>query len=240
MSANGSASTTSSAASTPATASTVSSGPKTSSRSSAESGGRSAATAGGQNQPAPGTSRGAVSSRPSRGGELAVAVDPLRASRSISGGTSVAKSSAWPTTSVSAAPASRSSSASAIASWASTRARRRALLAGVAEGRGDDRRDRVVEVGVGVDDDAVLAAHLGDHPLDVVLALRRLGGGADDLEPDRARAGERDQVHARVAHQRRAGLAEPGQQAERVGRHAGAVQRLDQHQRARRATARPA
>ena len=35
---------------------------------------------------------------------------------------------------------------------------------------------------------------------------------AHDLEPHRARAGERDHVHARVAHERRARLAEPGQQ----------------------------
>ena len=42
-----------------------------------------------------------------------------------------------------------------------------ALLAGVAERRRDDARDRLVEVGVVVDDDRVLAAHLGDDALDV-------------------------------------------------------------------------
>ncbi len=49
----------------------------------------------------------------------------------------------------------------------------RALLAGVAEGALEDADDRLVEVGVVVDDDRVLAPHLGDHPLDVVLARRR-------------------------------------------------------------------
>ena len=55
----------------------------------------------------------------------------------------------------------------------------RALLAGVAEGALEDADDRLVEVGVVVDDDGVLAPHLGDHPLDVVLARpasRRPGG----------------------------------------------------------------
>src|SRR5205823_728156 len=49
-----------------------------------------------------------------------------------------------------------------------TRARR-ALLAGVAERRVDDGRHGLVEVGVGIDDDGVLAAHLGDHSLHVAL-----------------------------------------------------------------------
>ena len=43
---------------------------------------------------------------------------------------------------------------------------------GVAERRVHRRGDRLVEVGVGVDDDRVLAAHLGDDPLDVALARR--------------------------------------------------------------------
>ncbi len=106
----------------------------------------------------------------------------------------------------------------------------RALLARVAEGGGDDRGDRVVEVGVGVDDHAVLAAHLGDHPLDVALRVRRLRRGPDDLEPDRARSGKRDQVHARVADEGGAGLAEAGEQSERLGGNAGGMKRLNQHQ----------
>ena len=155
------------------------------------------------------------------------------ASRSITGGTSVANSSAWPTSSTRIAPASRSSE----------RVRRRlvhehprgrgALLAGVAERRVHDLRHHLVEVGVGVHDHAVLAAHLGHDPLHVALALGRLRGGAQDLEPDGARAGEGDHVHARVAHQRGPRLAVAGQQRQRVARHAGRVERVDERSGAR-------
>ena len=63
----------------------------------------------------------------------------------------------------------------------------RALLAGVGEGAGDERGDDLVEVGVGVDDHAVLAAHLGDDALEVVLALADLGG-ASGRSPGRRRS----------------------------------------------------
>ena len=94
------------------------------------------------------------------------------------------------------------------------RARRgRALLAGEAERGVGERGDDVVEVGVGVDDHAVLAAHLGHDALEVPLAGRELGGGLEDLEPDRAGAGERDRVHAGVRDERRADVALAGQEA---------------------------
>ena len=51
-----------------------------------------------------------------------------------------------------------------------------ALLARVAERALHDRGHRVVEVGVGVDDDRVLAAHLGDDPLHVALPAADVGG----------------------------------------------------------------
>ena len=104
-----------------------------------------------------------------------------------------------------------------------------ALLAGVDERGLHERGDDLVEVGVGVDDHAVLAAHLGDHALQVALAGRRLGGGADDLLPDRRGAGEGDRVHARVGDEPRADLALAGQQRERVGGDARVAQRLDEH-----------
>ena len=81
---------------------------------------------------------------------------------------------------------------------------RRALLARVVERGLHERGDDVVEVGVGVHDHAVLAAHLGHHALQVALAGRHLGGAADDLQADRPRAGEGDRVHARVADELRA------------------------------------
>ena len=100
---------------------------------------------------------------------------------------------------------------------------RRALLSRVDERRSHDRRDRLVEVRVGVDDHAVLAAHLRHHALDVALAVRRLCGRPHDLEPDRAGAGEGDHVHARVANQRGADLAEAAQQRQGVLRYPGGV-----------------
>ena len=109
---------------------------------------------------------------------------------------------------------------------------RRALLPGVVERRLHEAGHDLVEVGVGVDDHAVLAAHLGDHALDVLLLGRRLARGAHDLEADRLRAGERDRVHARVAHERGADVALARQQRQGVGRHAGLAQRPDEHERA--------
>ena len=79
-----------------------------------------------------------------------------------------------------------------------------------------DAVDRLVQVGVVVDDDGVLAAHLGDHALDVVLARRGLGGLPVDRQADVARAGERDQGDVRVLDQGRADLlADAGQEVER-------------------------
>ena len=107
-----------------------------------------------------------------------------------------------------------------------------ALLARVDEGGGHQRGDDLVEVGVGVHDHAVLAAHLGDHALEVLLAgadLRRL---LDDLQADGARAGEGDRVHARVLDQRGADLALAGEQGDGVGGDAALAQRAEEHQRA--------
>ena len=103
--------------------------------------------------------------------------------------------------------------------------RRRALLPRVAEGRRRDRGHRLVQVGVGIDDHAVLPAHLGHDALHVQLLGRRLRRGADDREPDRARAGEGDRVDARVAHQRLARVAEPGQERDSARGNARLAQR---------------
>src|SRR3954470_8950636 len=112
--------------------------------------------------------------------------------------------------------------------------RGRALLAREHERAGDDRGHDLVEVGIGVDDHRVLAAHLRDHALEVTLALEHLGGRPDDLQPDLVGAGEGDRVHAGVLHQRGADVALARQQRERVRRHARLAQRLDQHRRAAR------
>ena len=110
----------------------------------------------------------------------------------------------------------------------------RALLAREVEGGGDERGHDLVEVGVGVDEDGVLAAHLGHHALEVALAVGHLGGGADDLEPDLVGAGERDRVDARVLDERGADVALARQQRERLRRHAGLAQRLHEQRRAAR------
>jgi hypothetical protein len=79
----------------------------------------------------------------------------------MTGGTSTPKVSAWPTTSTSTEPAKRSEQRVGDRLVDEDARGRRALLAGVDEGARDDRGHGVVEVGVGVDDHAVLAAHLG-------------------------------------------------------------------------------
>ena len=119
-----------------------------------------------------------------------------------------------------------------MASTATTTRRRRALLAGVAERALDDGRHRLVEVGVGVDDDRVLAAHLGDDALDVALPGPHLGGPLDDVEPDRLRAGERDERDIGMLDERGPDLlADTRQEREHAVGQPGVEQHLDQPRR---------
>ena len=90
--------------------------------------------------------------------------------------------------------------------------RRAALLAREGEGRLQQRGDDVVEVGVGVDDDRVLAAHLSDHALEGARAGDDLRGLLEDLQAAGAGAGEDARVDARVGDQRRARLVAAGQE----------------------------
>ena len=60
-----------------------------------------------------------------------------------------------------------------------------------------------IEVGVGVDDDRVLAAHLGEDPLDLSLPGPERGRTFDDLQADGLRAGEGDERDRRVLDQGR-------------------------------------
>ena len=105
---------------------------------------------------------------------------------SITGGTSVPKSAAGPTL-------QRADGAGqALGQLVGDRGvdqragRGGALLAGERERGLQQRRDDVVEVGVGVDDDAVLAAHLGDDLLDVALARDERVGRLEDVQAGRA------------------------------------------------------
>ena len=81
----------------------------------------------------------------------------------------------------------------------------RALLPLIAEGRDDRLEHRDVEVGVGVDDDRVLAAELGDHALDPG-AAGLLDGARHDAQAHGARAGEGDEVDLGMGDQRLADL----------------------------------
>ena len=72
--------------------------------------------------------------------------------------------------------------------------------------------DGLVQVGVVINDDRVLAAHLGDDPLDMVLAGPGVGGLAVDQQADLARAREGDQVDAGMVHQRLADFLAPAGQ----------------------------
>ena len=104
----------------------------------------------------------------------------------------------------------------------------RALLPGVVERRHDDLGDGDIQIGVGVDDDRVLASHLGDDLLDPVCGgmLRRL---ADDMQPHVHGARERDEVDGRVAHQEVADLgAWTGQEVDGAGRRAGGFEQARQ------------
>jgi hypothetical protein len=81
---------------------------------------------------------------------------------------------------------------------------RRALLPGVDEGRVDHRGHDVVEVGVRVDDHAVLAAHLGDDALEMALAGRTFAALSMMLSPTAP-----DPVNAIVATSRCSTSAAP-------------------------------
>ena len=209
------------AASTLRTRSTASSGPKISSWRTGESAGRSAATVGATNQPSPGSpSARSAAMRPAPRARSRVALDALlglalddrrdvgaegrrpgrrRAPRRRRRGARAARR--------------RSPRGRARARPPSTSGRRRRTPSDTIAGHD------VVEVGVGVDDHAVLAAHLGDDALEVVLARarprRRRGRSPGPTAPEPVKAivctrGSRDQRGARLA------LA--GQQRERVGR----------------------
>ena len=152
------------------TRSTASSGPKISSSATRDPGGSPSTTAGATKWPCSGASPGWWTRAPSAA-RAAGSARPARATpRSITGGTSTPKRCAWSTSSASTAPCRRSSSVSAIRSCTSSAAGGRALLAREAERGVGERGDGVVEVGVGVDDHAVLAAHLGHDALEVALA----------------------------------------------------------------------
>lgn len=78
-----------------------------------------------------------------------------------------------------------------------------AFLALEAEGGVADAEDGFVEIGAGVDDDGVFAAHLADDFLDVALAVGDIGHarGLEDVEADFERAGEGNERGARITNE---------------------------------------
>ena len=88
----------------------------------------------------------------------------------------------------------------------------------------DHADDGLVEVGIVVDHDRVLAPHFGDHSLEVVLARLDFGRLAIDQEADVARAGKGDDVDIGMIDESLAGfLAKPGQVIEDARRQPGLV-----------------
>ena len=106
-------------------------------------------------------------------------------------------------------------------------ARRRALLAVVAEGRADEIADGLVAVGERGDDDRVLAARLGEE--------REVRPPREEAARRLDRAGEDDGVHARIGDEPAAHVAVGArQEGERLPRDSGVPQGLgempaDQH-----------
>ena len=90
-------------------------------------------------------------------------------------------------------------------------------MAGIAEGAMDHAHDSLVEIGVVVDHDRVLAPHLGDDALEVILARLDHGGLAIDQKAHVARAGERDDVDVGMIDE---GLTDLLAQARQVIEHA--------------------
>ena len=83
------------------------------------------------------------------------------------------------------------------------------FLALITEGGINRIDDRFVEVGVGIDDDGVLAAHLADDAFQFALARAGFAGRFPNSQADFARAGERDHVDVRDDRPDAAPMTEP-------------------------------
>src|SRR5579862_7640743 len=86
----------------------------------------------------------------------------------------------------------------------------RALLSLKSEGRLRDAFDGRIDVGIGVNDDGVFAAHFEDGALDPYLARGLRGGDFVDVQSDFARSGEGDVTRLGM---RDDGIAETGSSA---------------------------
>ena len=104
-----------------------------------------------------------------------------------------------------------------------------AFLAGVPEGAFSHPADGLIQVGVGIHQDGVLATHFRQHPFDMILATGGFSGLAVDRQADLHAAGEGYHRHLRMADQNRAHLlADPRQVMQHIRRDAGLMQDLDE------------
>ena len=101
-----------------------------------------------------------------------------------------------------------------------------ALLSAETEGGSDRALDRGVEIGIGADEDGVLAAHFENGALDPDLAWPGLGGALVNIETDGLGAGEGDEARPGVLDD---GVAEGGAGAGAEVDHAAGHARLFQH-----------
>jgi hypothetical protein len=87
-----------------------------------------------------------------------------------------------------------------------------------AEGRGSHTLDRGIQIRLLIDDDGILAAHLGHHPLEPDLSGLNLGRQPVDPDAHFLGTGKRDKTCLRVTHQRIAdGPAASGEEVQHTG-----------------------
>ena len=89
--------------------------------------------------------------------------------------------------------------------------------------------DRFVEIGVGIDDDGILAAHLANDALQFALAGTRFARAFPNAQADFARTGEGDHVDIFVIDEMRADdRALAGEQIHNARRNSGFLEHLHQ------------
>ena len=88
-------------------------------------------------------------------------------------------------------------------------------------------KNRLIKVGAGVNNDCVLAAHFAHNFFHGFLLWRDHAARLNNVKTNALAAGERDQRHARIAHQRRANFfARAGQERQALARNSGAPQNI--------------
>ena len=88
-------------------------------------------------------------------------------------------------------------------------------------------KNSLIKVGAGVNNDCVLAAHFTHNFFHGFLLWRNHAARLNNVKTNALTAGERDQRHARIAHQRRANFfAKAGQESQALARNSGAPQNV--------------